>query len=195
MITDRYRELVNAMRSKNGMAPAFPSSAAAPDLVDATDEDNDGGALELLRRGVQIANREPRTTPTTRRTNFRRSAPMLSLRGVSHAYKRTSPRILPPTRGAPRWRRTWRLSSSTVTKGGVDEMTTVTEMLRVVSTCRTPTKRAACAILSCRSTANFARHPRANLRAAFGFAGRFFASLSPLAASTPSTGSTPPIGA
>lgn len=58
MITDRYRELVNAMRSKNGMAPAFPSSAATPDLVDATDEDNDGGALELLRRGVRIANRE-----------------------------------------------------------------------------------------------------------------------------------------
>ena len=60
MITDRYRELVNAMRSKNGMAPAFPAAAEAPDsdIVDANDKDDDGGALELLRRGVKIVNRE-----------------------------------------------------------------------------------------------------------------------------------------
>ncbi len=60
MISDRYKELVNAMRSKNGMAPAFPA-AATPDIVDATDETGDGGlqdALESLRRGVRIANGE-----------------------------------------------------------------------------------------------------------------------------------------
>ena len=57
MISERYKSLVNAMRAKNGMAPAFPA-AAAPDIIDATDTDDDGGALELLRRGVKIANGE-----------------------------------------------------------------------------------------------------------------------------------------
>ena len=42
---------------KTAWRPLFPA-AAAPDIIDATDTDDDGGALELLRRGVKIANGE-----------------------------------------------------------------------------------------------------------------------------------------
>ena len=63
MISDQYRNFVNGMRARNGMAPVFPSSAEAsdPDIVDATDETGDGGlqdALSLLRDGARIANGE-----------------------------------------------------------------------------------------------------------------------------------------
>ena len=58
MISDRYKRLVNGLRAGNGMKPVFPSSAVAQEIVDATDADDDGGALELLRRGVKIANGE-----------------------------------------------------------------------------------------------------------------------------------------
>ena len=41
---------------KTAWRPLFPRPRA--DIIDATDTDDDGGALELLRRGVKIANGE-----------------------------------------------------------------------------------------------------------------------------------------
>ena len=119
MISDRYKELVNAMRSKNGMAPAFPA-AATPDIVDATDETGDGGlqdALESLRRGVRIANGEKADDAADdEKKNELLRLPMLSPCGVSPGLPRKSLKIPPPTRSAPRWRRTRRLSSSIATE-------------------------------------------------------------------------------
>jgi hypothetical protein len=67
MITDRYRDLVNAIKARNGLPPLFPGPAAAkpaPDIVDA-DEGQDGlelkdadEALERLQEAIEAVNGE-----------------------------------------------------------------------------------------------------------------------------------------
>lgn len=67
MFTARYRDLVNAIKARNGRPPLYPAPAAAkpaPDIVDA-DEGNDGlelgdadEALELMQEAVEAVNGE-----------------------------------------------------------------------------------------------------------------------------------------
>ena len=76
-IPPAYRNLIDRLKAANGLPSPFRSTGGQP--VDATDTDDDGGALELLRRGVKIVNREREDDTDSEKVNFRRSVPMPSL--------------------------------------------------------------------------------------------------------------------